>query len=93
MTADFRPKFGLEVFRITKEEFYPLNGNLLKAGFHVTLEPGYHSWYSDRRVGIRVPVGTRVFLFQAVQTVSRALSACFPMGTGDSSPRGKAAGA
>jgi hypothetical protein len=36
----------------------------------------------DRLVGVRVPVGSRIF-FYVVQTVSGAHPASYPMGTGD----------
>jgi hypothetical protein len=42
----------------------------------------------DRRVGVRVPVGSRIFLLHIVQTGSGAHPASYPVSTG-----GKAAGA
>jgi hypothetical protein len=41
---------------------------------------GYGS--DDRRVGVRVPVGSRIFLLQVVQTRSGVHPASYPMGIG-----------
>jgi hypothetical protein len=46
----------------------------------------------DRGVGVRVPVGEEFSLLHVVQTGSGAHPACYPMGTGGSFPRSKAAG-
>jgi hypothetical protein len=46
-----------------------------------------------RGVGVRVPVGVRFSPLHVVQTGSGAHPASYPMGTGGSFPRGKAAGA
>jgi hypothetical protein len=45
----------------------------------------------DREVGIRVPVWSKCSLLRSVQTGSGAHPASYPMGTGGSSPGGKAA--
>jgi hypothetical protein len=47
----------------------------------------------DRGVGVRVPVGSRISLLHVVQTGSEVHPTSYPMGTGGSFPRGKAAGA
>jgi hypothetical protein len=47
----------------------------------------------DRGVGVRVPVGQEFSLHHVLQTGSGARPASYPMGTGDSFPGGKAAGA
>jgi hypothetical protein len=48
----------------------------------------------DREVGVRVSVGARNFsLLHVVQIGSGAHPTSYPMGTGDSFPRGKGTGA
>jgi hypothetical protein len=47
----------------------------------------------DQGVGVRVPVGARIFTFHLVQTGSWDRPASYPMGTGSSFVGGKAAGA
>jgi hypothetical protein len=64
----------------------------------VTALPAYRNRYStdyglDKRgVGVRVPVGSRIFSSHVVQTGSGAHPASYPMGTWGSFPGGKAAG-
>jgi hypothetical protein len=48
---------------------------------------------SSRGVGFRVPVGEFFSLLHVVQTGSGSYPASYPIGTGGSFPRGKAAGA
>jgi hypothetical protein len=47
----------------------------------------------DRGVGVRVPVGSRIFPSPNRQTGSEVHPTFYPMGTGGSFPGGKAAGA
>jgi hypothetical protein len=47
----------------------------------------------DRGVGVRVPVGSRIFTFHIVQTGSGFRPTSYPLDTGVSFPGGKAAGA
>jgi hypothetical protein len=46
----------------------------------------------DQGVGVQVPVGAKKILFHVIHTGSGAHPAPYPMGTGGSFPRGKAAG-
>jgi hypothetical protein len=46
----------------------------------------------DRGVGVRVPVGSRIFFLYVVQTGSGVHPTSYPMGTGGSFPWDKAAG-
>jgi hypothetical protein len=56
----------------------------------VGIETGYG--LDDRGVGVRVPVGSRIFaLLHLVQTGSEVQPTFYPMGTGGSSPGVKAA--
>jgi hypothetical protein len=45
----------------------------------------------DRGVGVRVPVGSRIFSFPNRQTDSEIHPTSYPIGTGGSFPGGKAA--
>jgi hypothetical protein len=47
----------------------------------------------DRGVEVRVPLGSKFSLLHVVQTGTGAYPASYPMGTGGSFPRSKAAGA
>jgi hypothetical protein len=57
----------------------------------VGIATGYR--LDDQRVGVRVPVGERIFTSPCVQTCPGAHSASYPMGTGGSFAGDKAAGA
>jgi hypothetical protein len=57
----------------------------------VGIATGYE--LDDQEVGVRVPVGTRIFIFlHVVQTGSGVHPTTYPMGTVGSFPGGKAAG-
>jgi hypothetical protein len=57
----------------------------------VSIATGYG--LNDRGVGVRVPLGARIFLFfRVIQIGSWAHPASYPTGTGGSFPGGKAAG-
>jgi hypothetical protein len=57
----------------------------------VSIATGYG--LDDRGVGVRVPVGSRIFFPHVVQIGSGVHPTFYPMGTGGSFPGGKAAGA
>jgi hypothetical protein len=57
----------------------------------VSIPTGYGLY--DEGVGVRVPVGSRIFLLYVIQTCSGSHPVSYPMGTAGSFPGGKAAGA
>jgi hypothetical protein len=57
----------------------------------VSIVTGYGQ--DDRAVGVRVPVGSRIFSSRQTLTDSEAHPAFYPMGTEGIFPGGKAAGA
>jgi hypothetical protein len=54
---------------------------------YFTLATGYE--LDDRRVGVRVPAGSEIFLLHVIQTGSGNHPAFYPMGTGGCFAGGK----
>jgi hypothetical protein len=80
--------FSSTTFSFFETVFTYFAGRIFSEGSSVGIATGYG--LDGRGVGVRVPVGSRIFV---VQTGSGAQPASYPIGTGCSFSRGKAAGA
>jgi hypothetical protein len=83
--------FRMPEVRFKKKTFKHVQAHKQSRDSAVGIVTGYR--LDDRRLGVRISVGSRISLFHVVQTGSGVHPTSYPMGTVGSFSGGKAAGA